>query len=136
MATELKWLVIITGYIGVAILSFLAFAIVVQILRGKIDLTKLVSEADGTASMSRFQFLVFTFVVGFALMLAVVHNVQLVTATGEVKLPELPGTLLGLIGISGGTYAVSKGIQKSNEAATNGEDGEKKIPVAPGRRTI
>jgi hypothetical protein len=134
MDPAIKWLVILTGYVGIAILSLFAIAVVLLILWGKIDLTKLISEADGSASMSRFQFLVFTFVVGFALMLAVVQSVLSVAPGTAVVLPHLPGSLLGLIGISGGTYAVSKGIQKSNETALKGQDGSQgdKITIAPG----
>jgi hypothetical protein len=35
---------------------------------------------------------------------------------GPLKLPEIPPGVLGLIGISGGSYVVAKGIQKSAES--------------------
>jgi len=111
-ATE--FLVLVTGYAGVVIVAGFAVAVLVQIFKGNIDLAKLVSEADGTASMSRFQFLVFTFVIGFSLILMVVASM----GTADPQLPEVPGGVMALLGISGGTYAVSKGIHKSNKDAT------------------
>lgn len=79
------------------------------ILQGRIDLTLLVSEPrdpkcpEGThkASLSRFQFLIFTFVIaGLYLMLSI-------EAGGFVEIPE---NALYLIGLSGGGFVLSKGI--------------------------
>ena len=56
--------------------------------------------------MSRFQFLVFTFVVAISFILITVSNNQL-------KFPDIPPTVLALLGISAGSYIVSKGIQKN-----------------------
>jgi uncharacterized BrkB/YihY/UPF0761 family membrane protein len=112
--TATEFLIILTGYVGVVIVALFAIAVLWQIYLGNIDLAKLVSESDGSASMSRFQFLVFTFVIGFGLILMVVASMK----SGTPKLPEVPGGIMALLGISGGTYAVSKGIQKSNESAT------------------
>ncbi len=64
---------IITAWGLVVFVGLLAGIILWKILTGRIDLTKLVSETNGDASMSRFQFLVFTFVdcadVGVSLLL-------------------------------------------------------------------
>jgi hypothetical protein len=83
--------------------GLLAITILVWIWLGKIDLKLLVSEKDGSASMSRFQMLIFTFVVGISLYLIVVSD--------PATFPDIPNGILGLLGISTGTYAVSKGIQ-------------------------
>ena len=85
-----------------------------------INLEKLISEQDGAASLSRFQFLLFTFVVASAYIVLAFHNVQ----AGN-NLPAIPGEVLGLIGISGGSYVVSKGIQKTSE--------QKDASAPPGR---
>jgi hypothetical protein len=99
---------IITAWGLVVFVGLLAGIILWKILTGRIDLTKLVSETNGDASMSRFQFLVFTFVV-------VLMWVYLFFYNGDGKFPDIPPGVLGLMGISGGAYVVSKGIQKSFE---------------------
>jgi hypothetical protein len=55
--------------------------------------------------MSRFQLLVFTFVIALSFFLTVVC---------ECKLPDVPANVLALLGISASTYGVSKGIQASS----------------------
>lgn len=110
----LAWdfLSLVTGYVGVAVVSLFALVVLWQIVTGKIDLAKLISEKDGSASMSRFQFLIFTFVIGFGLVLIVVAKAK----GGDPGFPKIDSSVLTLLGISGGTYAVSKGIQKANES--------------------
>ena len=101
------------GY-GLLVLTFLfGIVILVDIIRGNIDLSTLLSE-DGKASMSRFQLLIFTFVIALSLFLMVAEN--------GTKFPEIPANVLTLLGISASTYAVSKGIQ----AGSKGNDGDKK----------
>jgi hypothetical protein len=95
-------LALIAGYLMLILVGFFGLIILVQMARGKIDITEIIEELDGGASMSRFQLLVFTFVVALSL-------VMMIATTG--RLPELPAGLLALLGISGSTYAVSKGIQ-------------------------
>ena len=102
-----EWLGFVVACIGAGLVSLLGLAILWLIAREKIDLTRLVSESDGTGSMSRFQFLIFTFVIALALIFL----------TAEAKeFPEIPGEILALLGISGGAYVVSKGIQKGFES--------------------
>jgi len=74
-----------------------------------INLEKLISEQDGSASFSRFQFLIFTFVVASGYVV----QVFMTLSKNADRLPEIPGGVLALIGISGGSYLVSKGIEKS-----------------------
>ena len=75
----------------------------------KINLTTLLSEANGTASMSRFQLLVFTLVVAISLFI-------LVERGGFPQgFPDIPNGVLTLLGISASTYAVGKGISYSRE---------------------
>jgi hypothetical protein len=99
---------------GVVMAIILAFAIVVlwRIFVGAISLDGLIAELDparpddfGKASLSRFQFLIFTFVVaGLFLLLSI--------ETGSFV--SIPTDVLGLLGISGGTFVVSKAV--SNQA--------------------
>ena len=58
------------------------------------------------ASLSRFQFLLFTFVVAGLFLLLSIEAGAFV---------EVPPTVLGLIGISGGSFVISKGISNSSK---------------------
>jgi len=98
---------------GMLVLLFLfGFMILAAIASGKIDISKLLTEDGGGASMSRFQLLIFTFVVALSFFLIVVC---------DCKFPEIPANVLALLGISATTYGVSKGIQASS--GLKGKDG-------------
>ncbi len=121
----------------IAVLGFIAFSIIIlafaaavlwQLATGKMKLGGLISEPlqpgekgpYGKASLSRFQFLIFTFVVaGLFLMLCI--------ETGAFV--EIPANVLGLLGISGGGFIVSKSVGlpkkdgKSGDGNGNGGDG-------------
>jgi hypothetical protein len=100
---------------AVILIIILAFALVVLwwIVTDKITLTGLIAEADptnpgvvGKASLSRFQFLLFTFVIaGLFLLLSIEAGTFI----------EIPGNVLGLLGISSGSYVVSKVISKQKQ---------------------
>ncbi len=96
------------GWISVLFIGLLGLIVLMKIYSGKIDLSHLISEENGQASLSRFQFLVFTFVIAVSLVLLVIHSL---TGT-DPKFPEIPTGVWALLGISGGSYVVSKGIQK------------------------
>ncbi len=83
------------------------------IVSGRISLERLISEPSGDASMSRFEFLVFTFVIAMSLFLIVVSQ-------SPPQFPEVPPGILGLLGISGGSYVISKGIQTSRDVGLKG----------------
>lgn len=107
------------GYCLLLIVLSLAVAILVGLWKGKIDLSKLVTESGGGASMSRFQLLVFTFVIGISFF-------YIVAASGQFPQP-IPKEVLMLLGISATTYGVSKGIQgagglESKEGSDDGDD--------------
>jgi hypothetical protein len=106
MANLAMWMSIQTlGGYAVLILVFL-FGLVVlfAMATGKMDISTLLGEDNGGASMSRFQLLVFTFVIAFSLFILV--------SQGN-KFPDVPSGVLTLLGISASTYGVSKGIQAS-----------------------
>lgn len=96
---------------GVVILVLLAFAAAVlwAIFSDKVDLSGLIAEQGagagkpGKASLSRFQFLIFTFVIA---------GLYLVLSLEAGNFIEIPANVLALMGISGGSYVVSKGIEK------------------------
>ena len=109
----------------IALIGFIAFgsiivlfagAVLYQIGVGKIQLHGIIAEPKGTAtgdddkpkaSLSRFQFLIFTFVVaGLFLMLSI-------EAGQFVNIPE---NVLVLIGLSGTGYLVGKATNKKPEA--------------------
>lgn len=64
------------------------------------------------ASLSRFQFLIFTFVVAGLFLLLSIEAGAFV---------EVPPTVLGLIGISGGSFIISKGISSNSSGGTGGQ---------------
>jgi len=105
-------LALFAGYTIVIFIGILALTILWLMVTGRIDLKLLVSEKDGPASLSRFQFLVFTFVVAMCILVLTLES-------GEF--PKLTPELLGLLGISASSYVVSKGIQTAGEAEKSKE---------------
>ena len=111
-------ILIITFFYGLMVLLYMA--------AGEIDLSMLLSEPKGAdakgnqqygASMSRFQLLIFTFVIALSLLLIIIAN-------GGTKFPAIPSEILVLLGISASTYAVGKGIQSSGSGGgSNGGNG-------------
>ncbi len=99
-------------YSGLIITFLFGFMILAAIASGKIDISKILEEKSaeggtGAASMSRFQLLIFTFVIALSLFLIVVN-------TGHFP-DKIPPEILTLLGISATTYAVSKGITAGSQ---------------------
>jgi len=94
----------VCGFVLCLFIGLLALTILYLIWTRKIDLSELLSEANGDASMSRFQLLIFTFVIAIALFEIV---------ESSMKFPDIPQGVLVLLGISASTYAVGKGISYS-----------------------
>lgn len=101
----------------------------------KIDLSRLISEPNGDASMSRFQLLIFTFVeIALSFFLVVIGH-----GSADAKDPnchscpafptQVPGSVLALLGISASSYLVSKGIQFSSPQGV--EDRPPDVDVRP-----
>ncbi len=100
---------LVIAWLLAGFLAALMVTIVVLILTGKIKLDKLISESNGDASLSRFQFLIFTFVIAASFFLIVV-------GVDPPRFPDrIPSEIFVLLGISAGTYAISKGIQSNYE---------------------
>jgi len=94
----------VCGFVLCLFIGLLALTILYLIWTRKIDLSELLSEANGDASMSRFQLLIFTFVIAIALF-------EIVETS--MRFPDIPQGVLVLLGISASTYAVGKGISYS-----------------------
>lgn len=104
-------------WVIVVFIALVGLIVLYKMLVGKIDLSSVLNEmaaplAAGAgpppaptapkASLSRLQLLLFTFViVGLYLALCLEAG----------QLLDIPNQLLGMLGISGGSYVVSKGIQ-------------------------
>ncbi len=112
---------------GLLVLIFLfGFVILAAIASGKIDISELLEEESGGASTSRFQLLIFTFVIGLSFVLIVACN---------CKFPDVPANVLALLGISASTYGVSKGIQAGADFGSRSTDssaGAKKAETGAG----
>jgi len=110
----MDWLIAISGYGVCLYLGLLCAVLLWKIWKDQISLKTLLDEANDRASMSRFQLLIFTLIVAISLFLVVAKN---------GTLPEIPPSILMLLGISASTYAVSKGISYSrDEGVTSPEE--------------
>jgi hypothetical protein len=87
--------------LSVILLAF-AFIVLGKIWKGVIKLDDLLSEETSSkASLSRFQFLIFTFVIaGLYLLLSIEAGTFV----------DIPVNVLALLGISGGSYVLSKSV--------------------------
>jgi hypothetical protein len=86
-----------------AILLLFAALVLWKIYNDEIDLKGLLTDpgADGKASLSRFQFLIFTFVIAGLFLLLSIEAGTFV---------DVPNNVLVLLGISGGSYLIAKGM--------------------------
>lgn len=109
----MSYLGLIMGYVATFLIGGFGLVILWKMANGKIDLNKLVSEPDGSgASLSRFQFLIFTFVISMSLFWVILAKKGFPT--------DIPSGIFILLGISGGSYLVSKGVQSSNKPTAGG----------------
>jgi hypothetical protein len=119
---------LLVSIVGTLIIGCIAGTVVWRMWTNQINLSQLLSD-DPSTSMSRFQFLVFTFIIGLSYLLLVITRISAVeTQLASVadlskvadmlkELPGVPGGVLGLIGISAGSYVGGKVIQKSADTA-------------------
>ncbi len=73
----------------------------------KWDMSKLICAEDGAASMSRFQLLLFTFAIAGGYFYLLMER---------RSFPDVNTGVIALLGLSTGTYAISKGIQASRDS--------------------
>lgn len=108
------WVGNLAAWVALGFLGLIGVAILYNVFTGKIDLSGLISEPNGDASMSRFQLLVFTFVIAASLFL-------IIASAGPPAFPkEIPNGILVLLGISASSYLVSKSIQTSTPEGLSG----------------
>ncbi len=106
LAKDVSKLGLVMGYVAITLIGLFGIIVLWKMAFGPIDLTNLISEPDGSgASLSRFQFLIFTFVISMSLLWVIL------TLKGFPS--DIPNDIFVLLGISAGSYAISKGIQKN-----------------------
>jgi len=96
----------VVSWVALAIVTLLGVALLRGVYTGRIDLKDVIADKDGDASMGRFQLLLFTFVVALSFL-------YVVTSPGTGAFPEIPGSVLTLLGISGSSFLVSKSVDKA-----------------------
>ena len=108
---------VVMEWVIVAFIAAVAAVVLYKILIGQIDLSSLLDEIpsptapapapapEAKASLSRLQLLLFTIVI-VGLYLTLCLQAQ--------KFVDIPNAVLGLLGILGGSYLVSKGIQANS----------------------
>jgi len=127
---SLVFLELLAGYVICGLVAIIGFVVVWKIATGAIDISKILTEKDGSggsASMSRFQLMIFIFVIALSFFLVVISNIKIIQAKPgdrRSELPDVPNGVLALLGISASSYAVGKAIQHG--AGTGTDDGEKK----------
>jgi hypothetical protein len=112
----MELLTLVVGWILAIFVGALGALVLFRMFRNQINLNLLISEPNGDASLSRFQFLVFTFVIAMGFFLITLQN--------KGEFPKIPPEVLALLGISATSYVVSKGIQVQKDtrmAETNVE---------------
>lgn len=110
-----RYLSIAAGYTALLLIFLFGVILLYAMVNGDVDIAELIGEHGGGASMSRFQFLVFTFVIALGIIFLLAK---------DGRFPDLNPNLLALVGISASTYAVSKGIQASSDLPPKGKPQE------------
>jgi len=104
----MELLMLVVGWILAGFIGITGALVLWAMFRGQIKLDKLISEPEGDASLSRFQFMIFTFVIAMSVFVITVSKTP-------PQFPEIPTSVLALLGISAGSYVVAKGIQTSRD---------------------
>jgi hypothetical protein len=93
----LVFLELLAGYVICGFVAIIGFVVAWKIATGQIDISKLLTEKDGSpgeaASMSRFQLLIFVFVIALSFFLVVISNIKIIQAR--------PGAARGTAGRAG-----------------------------------
>jgi uncharacterized BrkB/YihY/UPF0761 family membrane protein len=99
-------LALVAGWTITIVVGLIGLLIIWKIATGKIDISAILNEpGQPKASLSRLQFLIFTFVIALSLFLVIVGQ----NPPGFPK--DIPPGIFALLGISAGTYVVSKGVE-------------------------
>jgi len=109
------------AYSVVLFITGIEALILFQIATNKIDLHLLIADDSGDASLSRFQFLLFTFIIGAGLL----H----LTLKGS-EFPTVDEGILMLLGISGASYAIGKSLDKPTPTTVTTTTAASSDPIA------
>ena len=101
----MDWLAFLVALVAVVFVAALAGLVLWAILNSRIDLSQLLSEEGGKASMARFQFLIVSLVVSLSF---------LVITLEKGAFPSVSAPVLWLLGISAASYVIAKGIQRGS----------------------
>jgi len=114
---------LVTIVLSIILLGFGA-VILGMILTGQIDLSDILVESNENgsrkASLSRLQFLIFSFVIA---------GLYLVICVESGTFVDVPPGVLVLLGISGGSYIMSKGIGKGVGRPGNASHHQQRQPL-------
>lgn len=121
-AEKVVYLLLPIGIAFMIIMGLLCLMLLIKMWRNEINLCTLIEEANGQASMSRFQLLVFTLVVAVGVFLSILHT---------LTLPDIPNSILILLGISASTYATGKAITFSRPEGLWRKPGTDSPPPPP-----
>lgn len=94
---------VLTCLLAIVVLGFFG-VILWKVISGGINIDQLISEADGKASLSRFQLLLFTFVVA---------GLFLILSLRAGRFVDIPDGVQILLGISSASYLVSKAVGRN-----------------------
>ena len=119
---KVVYLLLPIGIAFMIIMGLLCLMLLIKMWRNEINLCSLLEEANGQASMSRFQLLIFTLVVAVGVFLSILHT---------LTLPDIPNSVLILLGISASTYATGKAITFSRPEGLWRKPGTGSSPPPP-----
>src|SRR5262245_42446134 len=94
------------GWVVVIGIGLIFLAVILRIYGRKMNIDSMLQEDDRKASFSRFQFMIFTFVISMCVLVLTLESGHF---------PTIETNVLGLLGISGGSYVISKGISEANK---------------------
>lgn len=113
------------GFVAITVILLgIAAVVLYKMINDSIKLEGLIAEPfdpehpdrESKASLSRFQFLIFTFVIaGLYLLLSIEAGTFI----------EIPSNVLGLLGISGGSFVLSKAVSSQGEKKKTEPNGGK-----------
>ena len=98
----MDWLAFISALIVTLFIGAVAIMVLWAILTARIDLVQLISDDNGKASLSRFQFLIFTVVIAMSFLIVTLQ---------KQSFPAVPPQVLWLFAISAASYVIARGIQ-------------------------
>jgi hypothetical protein len=110
----------LAGYVICILVAVIGLVVAWKIATGQIDISNILMEKDGSpgsvgsASMARFQLLIFIFVIALSFFIVVISNIKIIQSKPgdrRSELPDVPNGVLAMLGISASSYAVGKAIQ-------------------------